>query len=218
MQTNKFTLILRWGLAVAFAVCSLNSHWARAQATAQEQETTRGGSSDGGSAGTPNGGPASDSANAAILQELERMRARIAELEARLSNQPPQAALREAKSPENFAATSNVPLAVQPSAEQAAQTPTRTKPAKAEPFAFADWTWLNGNARTKESPMDTKFFTPEIRADVDYIVDFNHPQDDTIGGSNEGFCSHQTPLPHAWVGGDIQYANRPGPRSTPLRL
>jgi len=24
--------------------------------------------------------------------------------------------------------------------------------------------------------MDTKFFTPEIRADVDYIYDFNHPQ------------------------------------------
>src|SRR3981189_1081523 len=48
-----------------------------------------------------------------------------------------------------------------------------------EPFAFADFTWLNGNARTKESPMDTKFFTPEIRADVDYIYDFNHPRDNT---------------------------------------
>src|SRR5712692_6394373 len=207
MQTNKFTLILRWGLAVAFAVCSLNSHWARAQTTAQEQETTRAGSSDGGSAATPNGGPASDSANAAILQELERMRARIAELEARLSNQPPQAALHEAKSPENFAATSNVPLAVQPSAEQAAQTPTRTKPAKAEPFAFADWTWLNGNARTKESPMDTKFFTPEIRADVDYIVDFNHPQDDTIGGSSEVFRSNEVHVTQLGVGGDFHYDN-----------
>jgi len=207
MQTNKFALILRWGLAVAFAVCSLNSHWARAQTTAQEQETTRAGSSDGGSAATPNGGPASDSANAAILQELERMRARIAELEARLSNQPPQAALHEAKSPENFAATSNVPLAVQPSAEQAAQTPTRTKPAKAEPFAFADWTWLNGNARTKESPMDTKFFTPEIRADVDYIVDFNHPQDDTIGGSSEVFRSNEVHVTQLGVGGDFHYDN-----------
>src|SRR5713101_1634928 len=28
------------------------------------------------------------------------------------------------------------------------------KGAKAEPFAFADFTWLTGNARTKESPMD----------------------------------------------------------------
>ncbi len=135
------------------------------------------------------------------------MRARIAELEARLSNQPPQAALHEAKSPEKFAATSNVPLAVQPSAEQAAQTPTRTKPAKAEPFAFADWTWLNGNARTKESPMDTKFFTPEIRADVDYIVDFNHPQDDTIGGSSEVFRSNEVHVTQLGVGGDFHYDN-----------
>jgi len=55
-------------------------------------------------------------------------------------------------------------------------TEAKQKQAKAEPFAFADFTWLTGNARTKESPMDTKFFTPEIRADVDYIYDFNHPK------------------------------------------
>src|ERR1700692_5111102 len=42
------------------------------------------------------------------------------------------------------------------------------KAAKAEPFAFADFTWLNGNSRTKDTPYATSFFTPEIRADVDY--------------------------------------------------
>jgi hypothetical protein len=46
-----------------------------------------------------------------------------------------------------------------------------TKPASSEPFAFADFTWLNGNARTKELAFDTKFFTPEIRADVGYVYD-----------------------------------------------
>src|SRR5262249_33817488 len=65
--------------------------------------------------------------------------------------------------------------------EQAASA----KPVKADPFAFADFTWLNGNPRTKELAMDTKFFTPEVRADVSYIYDFNHPKDDTIGGSSE---------------------------------
>src|SRR6267142_1363657 len=65
------------------------------------------------------------------------------------------------------------------------------KAAKAEPFAFADFTWLTGNARTKESPMDTKFFTPEIRADVDYIYDFNHPKDNSIGGSSEVFRANE---------------------------
>jgi Putative beta-barrel porin-2, OmpL-like. bbp2 len=76
-----------------------------------------------------------------------------------------------------------------------------------EPFAFADFTWLNGNARTKESPMDTKFFTPEIRADVDYIYDFNHPKDDTIGGSSEVFRSSEVQITQLGVGGDFHFDN-----------
>ena len=35
---------------------------------------------------------------------------------------------------------------------------------KPDPFAFADFTWLNGNPRTKDSPLDTKYFTGEFRA------------------------------------------------------
>ena len=81
------------------------------------------------------------------------------------------------------------------------------KPAAAEPFAFADFTWLNGNARTKEIPMDTKFFTPEIRADVSYIYDFNHPKDDTIGGSSEVFRSKEVQVTQLGVGGDFHYDN-----------
>ena len=81
------------------------------------------------------------------------------------------------------------------------------KKPKAEPFAFADWTWLNGNPRTKEVPLDTKFFTPEIRADVDYIYDFNHPQDDTISGSSEVFRSNEVQMTQLGVGGDFHYDN-----------
>src|SRR5260370_40209620 len=77
------------------------------------------------------------------------------------------------------------PQATEKGKSRAAKTPAT------EPFAFADFTWLNGNARTKESPMDTRFFTPEIRADVDYVYDFNHPKDDTIGGSSLRFRSNQ---------------------------
>ena len=76
-----------------------------------------------------------------------------------------------------------------------------------EPFTFADFTWLNGTARTKESPMDTKFFTPEIRADVDYVYDFNHPKDDTIGGSSEVFRSDEVQVTQLGVGGDFHYDN-----------
>jgi hypothetical protein len=81
------------------------------------------------------------------------------------------------------------------------------KPKPAEPFAFADWTWLNGNARTKESPMDTPFFTPEIRADVNYTYDFRQPKDDTIGGSSEIFRAQEVQLTQLGVGGDFHYDN-----------
>ncbi len=81
------------------------------------------------------------------------------------------------------------------------------KPEKALPFAFADFTWLNGNPRTKEVPLDTKFFTPEIRADVDYVYDFAHPKDDTIGGSSEIFRSSEVQVTQLGVGGDFHYDN-----------
>src|SRR5207249_3390929 len=85
--------------------------------------------------------------------------------------------------------------------------PTQSKPAKAEPFAFADFTWLNGNPRTKTPAFDSKFFTPEIRADVDYIYDFRHPKDDTISGSSEVFRANEVQLTQLGVGGDFHYDN-----------
>lgn len=82
-----------------------------------------------------------------------------------------------------------------------------SKAAKTEPFAFADFTWLNGNARTKDTPYATSFFTPEIRADIDYVYDFAHPKDDTIGGSSEVFRSNEVQVTQLGVGGDFHYDN-----------
>jgi hypothetical protein len=76
-----------------------------------------------------------------------------------------------------------------------------------EPFAFADFTWLNGNARTKDTPYATKFFTPEIRSDVSYTYDFRHPQDDTIVGSSEVFRSSEVTLTDLGIGGDFHWNN-----------
>jgi Putative beta-barrel porin-2, OmpL-like. bbp2 len=95
---------------------------------------------------------------------------------------------------------------VAPQAMEKSATGT-VKPEKAQPFAFADFTWLNGNPRTKEVPLDTKFFTPEIRADVDYVYDFAHPKDDTIGGSSEIFRSNEVHVTQMGVGGDFHYDN-----------
>jgi hypothetical protein len=93
-----------------------------------------------------------------------------------------------------------------PQATEKGKPGAAKKPA-AGPFAFADFTWLNGNARTKELAMDTKFFTPEIRADVDYIYDFNHPKDNTIGGSSEVFRANEVQVTQLGVGGDFHYDN-----------
>ena len=67
--------------------------------------------------------------------------------------------------------------------------------------------WLNGNSRIKEVPFDTKFFTPEIRADVNYTHDFHHPQDDTIGGSSEIFRANEFQVTQFGVGGDFHWDN-----------
>jgi hypothetical protein len=75
------------------------------------------------------------------------------------------------------------------------------------PFSDADWTWLNGNARTKDIYWDTKFFTPEIRADTHYVADFNHPADHSMGGSSELFRTYEVQLEQLGVGGDFHYDN-----------
>jgi hypothetical protein len=152
-----------------------------------------------------------NNANAEILRELQQMRARIADLEAQLKTQQAGApALLNATTMnvQAAAAVSNSVVApaslAQSSADRAAKQEAK-KPA--EPFAFADFTWLNGNARTKEPAFDSKFFTPEIRADIDYIYDFNHPSDDTIGGSSEVFRANEFHVTQLGVGGDFHYDN-----------
>ena len=52
---------------------------------------------------------------------------------------------------------------------------------KEAPFP-GDWTWLNSNGRVWDTPLATKYFTPEFRADVNYTLDYNHPKDDSLGG------------------------------------
>lgn len=167
--------------------------------------------------------------NAAILEELERMGARIAELEAQLKQQSDgtaattNAALNSQPNPSpeessSLVAAANSGSSAAPLAPSPAQpksihltggtdTADNTGNAKSEPFAFADFTWLNGNGGPKDLPLDTKFFTPEIRADVDYIYDFNHPQDDTIGGSSEVFRAQEFHVTQLGVGGDFHFDN-----------
>jgi hypothetical protein len=86
-------------------------------------------------------------------------------------------------------------------------TAETAKPKPAEPFAFADFTWLTGNPRTKDSPLDTKVFTGEFRVDTNYTYSFNHPQDDTISGSSEVFRHNEVQVTQLGVGGDFHVDN-----------
>jgi hypothetical protein len=157
--------------------------------------------------------------NSAVLAELEAMRARIAELEAQIRAQSvtvsattsDAAARLEASRHELLASgdTSSPSLAAVPSAAVVTQPVTeKTPPAPVTvdtktPFADADWTWLNGNPRTKDFPLATKYFTPEIRVDTNYNLDLNHPKDDTINGSSEIFRASEVQLEQLGVGGDL---------------
>ncbi len=75
------------------------------------------------------------------------------------------------------------------------------------PFAFGDFTWLNGSPRNKAPVFDTKFFTPDIRFDVHYMDDLNHPKDHTIVGSTESFRSGEFQLEQVSLGGDFHWEN-----------
>jgi putative OmpL-like beta-barrel porin-2 len=129
-----------------------------------------------------------------VMQELEAMKKRIEQLEGELKKRTeqehPAAGLpREAKTP--------VSLPTEP----------QQRPA---PFAFADFTWLNGNPRNKDSVLDSKYFTGEFRVDSSYIQDFNHPIDHSLGGTTEGTRTGEFQVQHLGVGGDFHAGNMQG--------
>jgi hypothetical protein len=88
----------------------------------------------------------------------------------------------------------------------------------AEPFAFADYTWLNGNTRVKDSVFDSKYFTGQFMADVNYIYDFNHPQDHTLVGSTAAGRTGELQVQQLGVGGDFHVDNVRGRLMTQFGL
>jgi hypothetical protein len=151
-------------------------------------------------------GPAAGSnSDEEILKELGRMKARIQELEAQLKSRP---AAADTNAQPLKTTQGSAPAALLPAAQDGGQQASAVDPKKpAEPFAFADFTWLNGNARTKESPLDTKFFTGEFRFDTSYIYDYNHPIDHTLVGSSESGRTGEFQVQQLGVGGDFHYDN-----------
>ena len=166
-----------------------------------------------------------------VEQEIEALKTRITELEnevkathaAAIADGSDAAALKAAAKAlvaGSGAATPNSSTAPSYSSSTAGQQPAPAAAApapapkeisaqtttKGEPFP-GDWTWLNSNGHATDSPMATKYFTPEFRADANYTLDYNHPKDDTLGGSTETFRSDEWQLEQISVGGDIHIDN-----------
>src|SRR5438270_5894842 len=100
--------------------------------------------------------------NRLLLEKIDRLERRIAELEARAGI---ESTTKQSDTPvaENGNLTQETS---QPATGKSATNPSTAPTEAEEPFAFADFTWLNGNSRTKESPLDSKVFTGEFRADI----------------------------------------------------
>jgi hypothetical protein len=183
------------------------------------QNVVQGQPSSGGSGGQAAGAQESDQQiPPAVAKKLEAMEARIEQLEAELKARPAPPPLSAKASSPIPSATVTVPApsanaltstsaTTQPPGELTAAQPPIVAPGKEEPFSDADWTWLNGNPRTKDIFWDTKFFTPEIRVDTNYVFDFNHPTDHSIGGSSELFRSQEVQLEQLGIGGDFHWDN-----------
>jgi Putative beta-barrel porin-2, OmpL-like. bbp2 len=75
------------------------------------------------------------------------------------------------------------------------------------PFAVGDLGWMNGTGRGTTPVFDTKFFTPEVRFDVNYLQDLNHPADHTIVGSTEEFRSGEFQIEQVSLGGNFHWHN-----------
>jgi hypothetical protein len=144
----------------------------------------------------------------AVAKQLEEMEKRIEQLEAALKARDavPQPAAEPAAAPVPASIPNQDHAPAQPAAVAPPNFFTETQ-TKSEPFAYADWTWLNGNARTEDTPLATKYFTPEIRVDTNFMEDYNQPRDHTMGGSTESFRSGEVQLEQMSVGGDLRIDN-----------
>jgi hypothetical protein len=145
----------------------------------------------------------------ALEQELATMKARMEQISAQLAELKHREVAADTSSTEEVSAKSELSPAATAIAQTSSDSATAAPAQKAKivPFSDWDWTWLNGNPRNKDTAFDSKFFTPEIRADVTYNYDFNKPIDNSIGGSSELFRSNEIQLEQLGLGGDFHYDN-----------
>jgi hypothetical protein len=178
----------------------------------------------------PAAAPVATAAPLPIEEELAAMKERIAVLEAALkaraapgpspqmaapltarAAEPPVPAQAPAALPASAPASGAPPAPpapVLPVIPEALQAPDATPGVdNFTPFAYGDFTWLNGTPRNHDTVLDTKYFTPEVRFDTHFMEDFNQPRDHTMGGATESFRNGEFQVEQISVGGDFHWQN-----------
>ncbi len=123
---------------------------------------------------------------------------------------PPPASAFDVKATDPNAPQGPATPAAAPAA-QAAPEPAAPAPVDNQtPFAFADFTWMNAVPRNHDSVFDGKYFSGEFRWDTNYIYDFSHPIDHTLGGTTEGTRTGEVVLQALNVGGDFHWDHMQG--------
>jgi len=79
--------------------------------------------------------------------------------------------------------------------------------AEPEPFAFADFSWLNGNNRQESKLCDNKYFTGDFTVDVNYTRSNRNPIDNTVTGSTALARNNECTISFVGIGGDFHYNN-----------
>lgn len=71
------------------------------------------------------------------------------------------------------------------------------------PYAWADWSWLQGNSRLGKQVLDTKYFTGDVTMDINYNYHFARPVDHTQSGSTACFRTNEINVSYIEAGGDF---------------
>ena len=152
--------------------------------------------------GAPAGGPVAPASSASVDGGQEAANAVSAPVEngarpASSVDAAPAAPTLAAPAPKAGAVAVPVP----------APTPPDSAPTSKEPFAFGDFTWLNGNDRRHKALLETPYFTGSFMLDVNYSYSFARPIDNTIVGSTAVARHNEVELGFLGFGGDFHYKN-----------
>ena len=149
--------------SIAILSLTLATPHSHAQTTASSSDQSLHGGAAAGDSSSRSTAAADAGIPPAVAKELAAMKERIEQLEAELKTrkaqeQAPQAASLvttqwTTQKPQDTAQTPQQPSA----AGKGEQAVPPEKAAPSEPFAYADWTWLNGNPRNKDVIWDSKF-------------------------------------------------------------